>query len=106
MTDKNENKKSDDDAEMRCDSCAFSELQTPTGVTVTIGQRIRICRANPPTPVMVPEQMKDASGNVFVQVNPRSVFPIVQDDWFCFQFEEREGAEMEPTGLTVPSAND
>ena len=79
-----------------CKLCEFSELVQIIGPdgSIQVGQMQRVCKFNPPVPVMVPIQMGQQQGGGVMPF-----FPPVADETFCYQFQEREGAEVTPTGL-------
>jgi hypothetical protein len=61
-----------------CDGCEYSSFPDE-------GKDTGECRANPPTPVLVPHQ--NAMGQVVPMVN--AVFPPVTRECYCFTFEPK-----------------
>lgn len=75
-------KPNEDMREDVCEHCAFSHFPA----TGTQGD----CRANPPTPIIVPQQQRDlATGQMTVVPMIQTVFPPVERRTFCYTFEPR-----------------
>jgi len=79
-----------------CEKCEFSELVQVIGPdgSIQVGQSQRVCKRFPPVPVMLPIPMGSQMG-----AGLRGVSPPVRDDDYCFEYQERTGTEIEPTGL-------
>jgi hypothetical protein len=84
-----------DDAQ--CSNCFYSEVipvtDPKTGQRV-LNARQRICRRMPPT--TIPAQQPGGS-IVFI-----GMFPVVADDAYCYEWDEKSEAEVIPTGLSLP----
>ena len=69
-----------------CKSCHYSDV-------IRIGaevRTVRTCRRFPPAPVFMP----NAQGGVLTSSPPQ-----VPDDYVCFEYDEKEGPALIPTGL-------
>ena len=87
-----------------CGTCEFSELVQVIGPdgSIVVGQSQRVCKRFPPVPVMIPIPIGNQMG-----AGLRGVPPPVRDNDMCYEYQLRDGEEIEPTGLfTGDPAND
>jgi hypothetical protein len=78
-----------------CSTCQYSELTAPSADL----KRARLCRRFPPVVITVPTLNRQGQ---LVGFAFNTMQPIVAEDHWCFEYDVRDGTEIEPTGLLVP----
>lgn len=76
-----------------CANCTYSEA-LPVGPEL---KRQRICRRFPPAVVVVPVVQNGNTVGFNLSASP---VPVDEKTW-CYEWDERDGPEVEPTGLLI-----